>query len=166
MGSSTQATNCIVAESDQGNGIFVETGSTIDIGHCLFDNNSPDHIEVNGTAPNEHDNIEDEDPLIICGYHISADSPCLDAGDNSGVLSGEKDVDGQGRIYNEVIDIGADELWTSSDVNGDGCVDDTDLAIVLQNFGLECAIGDINGDGIVDDEDLAIVLEDFGLGCE
>lgn len=53
------------------------------------------------------------------------------------------------------------------DVNGDCCVDDTDLAIVLEEFGEvgENMPADVNGDGVVDDTDLAIVLEEFGLGC-
>lgn len=53
------------------------------------------------------------------------------------------------------------------DVNGDGVVDDTDLALVLESFGSDnaCLTADINGDGVVDDTDLAIVLEAFGLSC-
>jgi hypothetical protein len=50
------------------------------------------------------------------------------------------------------------------DVNGDGCVDDADLLIVLFNFG-GGEQGDVNGDGIVDDADLLIVLFNFGAGC-
>lgn len=53
----------------------------------------------------------------------------------------------------------------TGDVNCDGCVDDTDLAIVLSLFGTNMRAGDVNLDGIVDDTDLAIVLANFGLGC-
>lgn len=55
----------------------------------------------------------------------------------------------------------------AGDVNGDCCVDDTDLAIVLEAFG-NSGTGlpaDLNDDGVVDDTDLAIVLEEFGNGC-
>ncbi|NUL81914.1 MAG: hypothetical protein HUU60_04210 [Armatimonadetes bacterium] len=53
------------------------------------------------------------------------------------------------------------------DVNGDGCVDDTDLAIGLESFGMGCegVQADLNLDGVVDDTDLALVLENFGVGC-
>ncbi|NUL81648.1 MAG: S8 family serine peptidase [Armatimonadetes bacterium] len=52
------------------------------------------------------------------------------------------------------------------DVNGDGCVDDIDLARVLSAFGMSGPLNeDVNGDGIVDDVDLAIVLSQFGVGC-
>ncbi|BCW96422.1 MAG: hypothetical protein WHS44_03165 [Fimbriimonadales bacterium] len=51
------------------------------------------------------------------------------------------------------------------DVNGDGCVDDADLLIVLFNFGNAGGDGDVNSDNIVDDADLLIVLFNFGTGC-
>lgn len=51
------------------------------------------------------------------------------------------------------------------DVNGDGCVDDADLLIVLFAFGGSDPNADVNGDGIVDDADLLIVLFNFGNGC-
>lgn len=50
------------------------------------------------------------------------------------------------------------------DVDGNGCVDDADLLIVLFNFGGSGA-GDLNGDGTVDDIDLLEVLFNFGNGC-
>jgi len=51
------------------------------------------------------------------------------------------------------------------DVNGDGCVDDADLLIVLFNFGNAGGQGDVNNDNLVDDADLLIVLFNFGAGC-
>jgi hypothetical protein len=51
------------------------------------------------------------------------------------------------------------------DVDGNGCVDDADLLIVLFNFGNAGGQGDVNGDNIVDDADLLIVLFNFGAGC-
>jgi photosystem II stability/assembly factor-like uncharacterized protein len=49
--------------------------------------------------------------------------------------------------------------------NGDGCVDDSDLLIVLFAFGTSNAQADLNRDGIVDDSDLLLVLFNFGSGC-
>ncbi|NUL83086.1 MAG: pre-peptidase C-terminal domain-containing protein [Armatimonadetes bacterium] len=57
------------------------------------------------------------------------------------------------------------------DANLDGCVDDTDLALVLALFGLSTddddydPNADFNLDGVIDDSDLAIVLGFFGYGC-
>jgi hypothetical protein len=61
----------------------------------------------------------------------------------------------------------ADPSRQAGDVNGDGCVDDADLLMVLFAFG-QTGSGlseDVNNDGIVDDADLLIVLFNFGSGC-
>jgi hypothetical protein len=53
------------------------------------------------------------------------------------------------------------------DVDGNGCVDDADLLMVLFAFG-QTGSGlpeDVNGDQVVDDADLLIVLFNFGQGC-
>ncbi len=53
-----------------------------------------------------------------------------------------------------------------ADLNDDGVIDVTDLAIVLANFGQSGgALGDIDGDGSVNLNDLAIILSDFGSTC-
>jgi len=57
------------------------------------------------------------------------------------------------------------QVGSEGDVNGDGCVDDADLLIVLFNFGNAGGQGDVNNDNIVDDADLLIVLFNFGSGC-
>jgi hypothetical protein len=51
------------------------------------------------------------------------------------------------------------------DTNGDGCIDDADLLMVLFAFGSGDEDADINCSGIVDDADLLIVLFGFGSGC-
>lgn len=54
----------------------------------------------------------------------------------------------------------------NGDVNGDGCVDDRDLAMVLDAYGDSGPNrADLNNTGIVDDADLALVLAHFGAGC-
>jgi hypothetical protein len=58
------------------------------------------------------------------------------------------------------------QVGPEGDVNGDGCVDDADLLIVLFNFGNAGGQGDVNNDNIVDDADLLIVLFNFGAGCQ
>jgi streptogramin lyase len=53
------------------------------------------------------------------------------------------------------------------DVNGDQCVDDSDLLAILFAFGSEGENlpEDVNLDGIVDDADLLYALFNFGVGC-
>jgi hypothetical protein len=46
-------------------------------------------------------------------YHLTSGSPCIDAGDPSFVPPpGETDLDGNGRIVNEIVDMGAYEYFT------------------------------------------------------
>lgn len=54
-----------------------------------------------------------------------------------------------------------------SDMDGNGCVDESDLFRVLLRFGEACEDAeDVNWDGIVDEADLWMVLMDLGSGCE
>ena len=44
-----------------------------------------------------------------------------------------------------------------ADLNGNGAVDASDLAILLSNWG-GTGLGDVNGDGLIDGADLAALL--------
>ena len=47
-------------------------------------------------------------------YHLRADSPCIDAGDPNYVpIPGERDIDGEARMMNGRVDIGADEFTST-----------------------------------------------------
>ncbi|MCX7992248.1 MAG: Ig-like domain-containing protein [Fimbriimonadales bacterium] len=63
------------------------------------------------------------------------------------------------RDNNEVI---LNLSWQSGDADGDGCVNDADLLLVVFNFGSRRLAEDVNRDGIVDDADLLAVLFRFG----
>jgi len=58
-------------------------------------------------------------------------------------------------------------FWQPGDVNGDGCVNDSDLLSVLFAFGQTGTnlSEDINNDGVVNDADLLETLFQFGTGC-
>lgn len=59
------------------------------------------------------------------------------------------------------------QVFLPGDVDGDGCVGDSDLTAVLIAYGRngQGLPEDFNGDGHVDDTDLGIVLSRFGQGC-
>lgn len=70
----------------------------------------------------------DQNPAFIDDYHISSSSPCVDAGNNDGI-SGiglpPTDIDGELRIFNETVDMGADECFIEcTDTDNDGVCDD------------------------------------------
>lgn len=109
-------------------------------------------------------------------YHITLGSPAIDAGDpDFQPDADETDLDGDDRVLNGRIDIGADESVPDAeppcdgDANGDGLVDPLDVGFVLSRFGCDvgtgdpnCDIADQNGDGIVDPLDAGYVLSRFG----
>jgi predicted outer membrane repeat protein len=60
------------------------------------------------------DGMIDEDPLFMDpsnnDYHLQSGSPCIDSGDPGYVPDpGETDIDGDPRVVNDLIDMGADE---------------------------------------------------------
>ena len=89
----------------------------------------------------------DDDPSTTTDndYHLSAGSPCIDAGENLPDLPGV-DVDGDPRLIDgdadgiATVDIGADEIPVScvADHDDDGDVDGTDLAAYALNFDSTC----------------------------
>ena len=57
----------------------------------------------------------DKDPLFVPGdsgpYHLRADSPCVDGGNDRLVPISTTDFEGDPRVANGAVDIGADELY-------------------------------------------------------
>jgi hypothetical protein len=52
------------------------------------------------------------DPLLLPdGHHLTTNSPCINAGDPNSNYSGQTDIDGQTRVNNNRVDIGADEFY-------------------------------------------------------
>ena len=49
-------------------------------------------------------------PLLTSDYHLRAASPCIDAGTNLSWMTNATDMDGQPRICNGCVDMGADEV--------------------------------------------------------
>ncbi|MGD8451882.1 MAG: right-handed parallel beta-helix repeat-containing protein [Phycisphaerae bacterium] len=120
----------------------------------------------------------DADPLFVDpengDYHLSAGSPCIDAGDPSCVPQpGETDLDGQYRLWDgdgngvAIVDMGADEFgsYVFGDLNCDGAVDNFDLSAVVlaltnpQAYAAtypHCSaiLADINHDGAIDNFDI------------
>lgn len=70
-----------------------------------------------------------------------------------------------GAFGDDVIAVRSPYPPLRTDVNFDGCVDDSDLLTVLFAFGSSERTADANRDGVADDADLLIVLFQFGGGC-
>jgi hypothetical protein len=99
-------------------------------------------------------------------YHLTPSSAGIDAGDSAGFPA--TDIDNQTRPQGSIVDIGADEYSSggsspkTSDLNGDGQVNITDLSILLTNYNSSNAAADLNNDGSVNIFDLSILLTSYG----
>ncbi len=103
--------NVIWGNADQQGGeIFIDNsrlGSTVNAFNNDFD---PD--KVSGTFTIEGSNLN-RDPLFnnqsAGDYHLSSNSPLIDAGENSAPSMLSKDIDGNPRVLGQYVDIGAYE---------------------------------------------------------
>lgn len=95
-------------------GVKVTSVTLLFTNNCTFGNAAynfqgmPDPIGTNG-------NIS-VDPLFLspADFHLAPSSPCIDAGDDSAVGAGWLDLDGQPRLSDAHVDIGADETVSNS----------------------------------------------------
>lgn len=106
------ATNSIFTNNSGSNGNINNGGANSPIvSHCLFFNITSGN---NGSIPpNVNDggnNIENTDPIYVDGYKLTDSSPAIDAGDNN-FIDLTEDLDGNPRIYNSTVDLGAYEFF-------------------------------------------------------
>ncbi|MHC4740757.1 MAG: right-handed parallel beta-helix repeat-containing protein, partial [Planctomycetota bacterium] len=123
--------NCTFSRNSAGSGGGIynehngEYGGTPTLTNCIFWADTPDEIydhysttvvtysDIQGGWPGDG-NI-DADPIFVYpgsgDYHLRPDSPCINAGDNSGVPpSLLTDLDGNPRIVNGIVDMGSYEF--------------------------------------------------------
>jgi len=100
-------TNCILWGNSDGGGtdesaqISYYAGGTPIINYCCIQSWSG---SLGGTG-----NFGDDPLFSYSGYHLDANSPCIDVGDPNGDYNGQVDIDGQPRIMDSRVDIGCDE---------------------------------------------------------
>ncbi len=100
-------------------------------------------------------------------FRLAAGSSGIDVGNNSLLPPGglATDYDGNPRILNSVIDMGAFELVAKTctgDLNKDGVVDDSDFVIFAAAYNILLdREGDFNGDLLTDDADFVIFAHGY-----
>jgi hypothetical protein len=109
-----------------GGGVSCSSNSTPILTNCIAWSCVPEAIYVaSGEPVVRFSNIEggwdgegniDLDPLLTPGGHLSAGSPCRDAGDPSGSYADQLERDGEPRLVGAFVDMGSDE-WFDTDVD-------------------------------------------------
>lgn len=141
----------------------VDPGCTLNWGSGNID------IDPNFVNPGYWDqgNLSDpNDDLFVPGnYHLMPGSPCVDAGDTGSIpLLVSSDIDGEQRIFNAIVDMGADEMITNPfDIDEDGLVGLSELGTLADEWLLTQAQlqTDFNADGTVNLTDFALLSDQW-----
>ena len=159
-------TNCILWNGETSNPeIYDDSGSTSSVNYCdiegVFSGVGNINLDPLFVDP-EHDN-----------FNLTNSSPCIDSGNNSAPGIPTFDFEGEPRIVDGVVDIGADEFldtdtdgmpdyWEMNhfgDLSHDGTVDtDGDGLTDLQEFenNTDPNSQDTDGDGLIDGDEVNI----------
>lgn len=132
-------------------------------------------IEGGYGGPEDH-NIN-SDPRFVDedfnNFHLGGGSPCIDTGDpDFEPEPDETDIDGEYRIINERVDMGADEFCRATDFNGDGLVNFVDYSMLARHWlqadtdaGYSDAF-DLWDDDVIDFNDVLELCKDWLVTAE
>jgi hypothetical protein len=126
--------NTANAGGNEGDDIFVWNGATetVNLNHndlgpaADFGSGQSEGLQiVNITNYSAANNIQQDPMFVDAGagdFHLQSGSPCIDAGDNNAPSLPAEDFEGENRISNGTVDIGADEVQsTQNGSSGGGC---------------------------------------------
>jgi parallel beta-helix repeat protein len=108
--------NTIVANTTAG--IYKDTGTQPTISNCILWGNDDDLYNCTATysciqnGDSGNGNISSNPDFADYDgrdFHLLWDSPCINSGDESGNYNGETDIDGEDRVIDDRVDMGADE---------------------------------------------------------
>ena len=136
--------NCVITENNGPNGAGIRIRNNGKVYNCIIYYNNGDNYEVNGSGnhfyntcttpalPGSYstDCITSVPQFISLtsgseDYRLQSTSTCIDAGKNFNWMSTVPDLDGNTRIVNGIVDMGAYEYFlpTPTDSDGDGVAD-------------------------------------------
>ena len=164
--STPTVTNCTFTDNSaqfHGGGLYLEISSATVTNCILWGNTASDLPEIAlwgacGITVSYSDiqggwtgtgNIDDDPMLDVDGVHLLEGSPCINAGDPEGDYTDQADIDGEERVQQCRVEMGADETpFFVEDCNGNGLDDvECDLA---EGTSLDC-----NSNVVPDECDIA-----------
>jgi hypothetical protein len=98
-------------------GVDFRKGPAVVGNNCVFGNGVNWTLGTGQTSLTGPEGNISVDPLLVApamDFHLQANSPCRDAGDVSVVRVRWQDLDGERRVQDAAVDIGADELTAAS----------------------------------------------------
>lgn len=119
--SSPELINCTVSKNTatvNGGGVLCEASADPVAVNCILWGNLPDQITAPFTASIGHSDIQggypgsgniDQDPLWEPGWNLDRNSPCINRGDIGAVSNAVFDLNGNDRVINGIVDMGACE---------------------------------------------------------
>ena len=179
-------------------GIRRSGGSVPTIKNCIIYYNNDQNAQLAGLYPshitwscisdcndiNDQHNINDlpgfvyADPNgrpVMDNFHLVWNSPCVDAGDSDSYTS-ESDMDGDGRVYGDKVEIGADEVTCTetshpNDWNFDGVINMDEFVVFSHAWLSQGGGNDPNWNPACNLDDTGtsanvIDLADFKIFCE
>jgi len=166
--------NCIFWGNTAGNGVGhqienYQSQPVPTISYCDIQDCNTGGVWDANLGTNVAGNI-DADPCFAApdanNYHLRYDSPCIDKGDPDFAGSNETDIDGEPRVINGRVDMGADEFyWSLADFNLDEIVNFIDYAMFANAW--QTSLGDPDYNDIYDLADNnTIDYNDLALFCE
>jgi len=152
--------NCIIWGNDS-NDLYRKNGDFETVNYCCLQNARAGGLGNKTGDPGFMNIATDANDL-----HLDESSQCKDAGDPNGSYGGESDIDGEDRVVNGRVDMGADEYyWSSADFDDDGIVNFIDYAVFAAAWHTEP--NDANYNELCDLQDNNnIDFNDLGLFCE
>ena len=160
----------------KGDGTFVETVAAENDGFFFFDQPA---INNNGVVAFLADNYGYSTGIYTGPDWMSGEDRVIETGqDLFGSVVTSIDffhfgINDLGQVaFHYVLDDGREGIALATpvsnpvpgDLNGDGCVDQADLGILLGAYGAGAG-GDLDGDGDTDQADLGVLLGNYGNGC-
>ena len=153
--------NCTIADNQSslsGGGLSATDSASVTNKNTILWGNSPQ--QLSGTVDSRYSCVQEgtsgtgivtgNPSLTPVSYSLQVGSSCTNAGTNAIWMASASDIDGESRVGDSIVDIGADELYDSDD---DGMSDAWESSF-FGGLGMDGA-ADSDGDGLSDADEFA-----------